>query len=55
MMIRHDAEARRISYRASLWIKDLVFHPEANQDEETIFRGILDRYSQHFDLSGKII
>lgn len=48
-MIRHDAEARRISDRATLWIKDLVFHPRANEEEALIFRGILDRYSQHFD------
>ena len=50
-MIRHDAEARRISYRATLWMKDLVYHPRANEDEALIFRGILDRYSRHFDSS----
>uniref|UniRef100_A0A7S3KVU8 Glycosyl transferase CAP10 domain-containing protein n=1 Tax=Amphora coffeiformis TaxID=265554 RepID=A0A7S3KVU8_9STRA len=47
-MIRHDAEARRISYRATLWIKDLVYHPQAKEDEKLIFRGVLDRYSRHF-------
>lgn len=50
-MINHDAESRRIAYRASLWIKDLVFHPSAQEDESQIFRGILHRYSRHFVLS----
>lgn len=50
-MIRHDAESRRISYRASLWIKDLVFHPLAADEEWQIFRGILERYSRHFAFS----
>jgi hypothetical protein len=49
-MLSHDAEARRISYRASLWIKDLVFHPQASVDETIIMTNMLDRYSQHFEL-----
>lgn len=47
-MIHHDAESRRISYRASLWIKDLVFHPSVADDEQQIFRQILERYARHF-------
>ena len=47
-MLQHEAEAQRISYRATLWIKDLVFHPTAAQDEESIMKEILKRYSQHF-------
>lgn len=49
-MIQHQSEARRISYRASLWVKDLVFHPQAAKDEEAIFRGILHRYAKHFNV-----
>jgi hypothetical protein len=49
-MLNHDAEAQRISYRASLWMKDLVFHPMANEDDQNIMEGILNRYSQHFQL-----
>ena len=47
-MLTHDAEARRISHRASLWIKDLVYHPDAQRDEEIIFREILNRYQRQF-------
>jgi hypothetical protein len=49
-MIQHDAEARRISHRATLWMADLCFHPDATKDEDAIFRGILDRYANHFEL-----
>lgn len=49
-MIQHDTEARRISYRATLWMADLCFHPDAAKDENAIFRGILNRYAHHFSL-----
>lgn len=47
-MQQHDAEAQRISHRASLWIKDLVFHPDALADEIAINKDILRRYRTHF-------
>lgn len=50
-MLQHQAEATRISRRASLWIKDLVFHPQSESDEREINREILRRYASYFQLS----
>ena len=47
-IVRHSAEAQRIAHRVTLWMKDLVFHPQAVQDEEIIFQEMLRRYGQHF-------
>ena len=47
-MIQHGAEAKRIARRASLWIKDLVFHPQAKIDEALINNEILRRYGAYF-------
>lgn len=47
-MIDHDLEAQQISHRASLWIKDLVFHPDAESDEALIYQEILRRYKAYF-------
>ena len=48
-MLDHDNESQQIAYRASLWIKDLVFHPEAPQDDAAIYREMLQRYKAHFE------
>jgi hypothetical protein len=36
-VIDNDEEAREIAHRGKLWISDLVFHPDADNDEELIF------------------
>ena len=47
-IIDNDSAAQRISKRASLWIEDLVFHPDAINDDRRIQREIVRRYRAHF-------
>jgi len=47
-MFSHDDEARQISERASLWMEDLIFHPDAARDDTLIKEDILRRYRAHF-------
>lgn len=47
-IISHDIEARRIAERGSLWIEDLVFHPDSAEDDRWIQEEIIRRYRQHF-------
>jgi len=47
-VIDNDEEAQRIAHRGQLWISDLIFHPDAEKDEERIFDDILRRYRAHF-------
>jgi Glycosyl transferase family 90 len=47
-VIDNDEEAQRIALRGKLWIHDLVFHPDAEVDEQLIFDEILRRYKAHF-------
>lgn len=47
-IIDNDEEAQRISERATLWMEDLVFHPDAAQDDRLIQEEILRRYNSHF-------
>lgn len=47
-ILNHDKEAQEIARRGQLWIKDLLFHPDAMKDEELIFDDILRRYRKHF-------
>jgi hypothetical protein len=49
-MLDHPAEAQRISQRATLWIMDLVFHPDSETDDRQINQEILKRYSAYFKL-----
>jgi hypothetical protein len=47
-ILSHDDEARRISERASLWMDDLVFHPDAARDDRLVKEEILRRYAAHY-------
>lgn len=47
-IIDNDEEAQRISERATLWMEDLVFHPDAAEDDRLIQEEILRRYQSHF-------
>ena len=47
-IIDNDAEAQRIAERATLWMEDLVFHPDALEDDRLIQEEILRRYRYHF-------
>jgi hypothetical protein len=47
-VLDHDEEAQRISERATLWMEDLVFHPDAAEDDRLVQEEILRRYQKHF-------
>lgn len=47
-VIDHDMEARRISRAATLWMQDLIYHPDALDDDKWIQKETLRRYWQHF-------
>lgn len=47
-VIDNDNEARRIAHRGTLWISDLIYHPDAQRDDEKIFDETFHRYKAHF-------
>jgi hypothetical protein len=47
-VLDNDDEAQRISARATLWMEDLVFHPDAAEDDRLIEEEMLRRYRGHF-------
>lgn len=47
-VLNNDNAARRIAERASLWIEDLCFHPDAALDDRLIQEEIIRRYRAHF-------
>ena len=58
-VIDHDKESQAIAKQGSLWMKDLLYHPDSKTDEEVIFEEMLRRYQAHFvesdDLSLEIL
>jgi hypothetical protein len=47
-VLDHDQEAQEIARRGSLWVQDLLYHPDAAHDEELIYDEMLWRYRAHF-------
>jgi hypothetical protein len=47
-VLDHEEHARRIARRGSLWMQDLVFHPEASEDDRLVQEEMLRRYAAHF-------
>lgn len=47
-VLDNDDEARRISEKASLFVHDLLLHPEAMGDEENIKLEMIKRYQSHW-------
>jgi hypothetical protein len=35
-VIDHDREAQQIAHRGGLWMKDMVFYPDAEKDDQAI-------------------
>jgi Glycosyl transferase family 90 len=50
-VLDHDVQAQMIARRGSLWICDLIYHPDVFRDEEEIVDETLIRYKQHFALN----
>ena len=47
-ILDHEENALKIAAAATLWMQDLVFHPDAEEDDRWIQEEILRRYSKHF-------
>lgn len=47
-VVDHDDDARKIAERGSLWMQDLVFHPDAAEDDKLVQEEIIRRYLQHY-------
>jgi hypothetical protein len=47
-VLENDEHARRIARRGSLWMQDLVFHPDSIEDDRLVQEEILRRYMAHF-------
>ena len=54
-VLDHDEEARQIAVRGSLWMKDMVSHPDADSDTDKIYRKILKRYRSHFQAADDLV
>ena len=47
-VVDHDEEARRIAERSTLWIEDLMYHPDAAREDRLVKREMIRRYLTHF-------
>ena len=47
-VLNHDEEAQAIAKRGSLWMRDLLNHPDAVPDDEAVSDAMVRRYIQHF-------
>jgi len=50
-VLDHDDAAQRISERGTLWMQDLVFHPDAAEDDRLVQEEIIRRYASHFTMT----
>ena len=50
-VIDNDDIAQRIAERGTLWMEDLVFHPDAEGDDRWIQEEMVRRYQAHFTSS----
>eukprot|EP00978_Attheya_sp_CCMP212_P032104 scaffold123773_cov49-Attheya_sp.AAC.2 len=48
----NQEKAQRIAERSTLFIYDLLYHPDAVSDENLILEGIMERYEQNFGALG---
>ena len=47
-VLDHDKEAEYISKRSTLWVRDLLRHPDALKENRAVDREVLQRYAAHF-------
>jgi Glycosyl transferase family 90 len=47
-IIDNDDEAAKIAHRGTLWISDLIYHPDVGREDDKIFDETFRRYKTHF-------
>lgn len=52
-VLQHDTEAQRIAERATLFIHDMLYHPEAIKDETQVKEQMIQHYQQHWHQQSK--
>jgi hypothetical protein len=52
-ILDNDKKAQLIAQRGTLWIQDLILHPDAANDEKRIQEEIIRRYRAHFSATEK--
>eukprot|EP00978_Attheya_sp_CCMP212_P039412 scaffold204569_cov53-Attheya_sp.AAC.2 len=50
-VMEHDTEARHIAERGTLWVYDLLFHDDADKDDELLKIEMAHRYMAHFQMN----
>eukprot|EP00978_Attheya_sp_CCMP212_P027955 scaffold95132_cov59-Attheya_sp.AAC.1 len=50
-VMEHDTEARHIAERGTLWVYDLLFHDDADKDDELVKIEMAQRYMAHFQVN----
>lgn len=50
----HPEETHMIAERSTLFIYDLLFHPEANTDEQNIMISIMERFENNFGFNSEL-
>mmetsp|Transcript_16697 Transcript_16697/g.30368 ORF Transcript_16697/g.30368 Transcript_16697/m.30368 type:complete len:531 (-) Transcript_16697:231-1823(-) len=50
-VMEHDTEARHIAERGTLWVYDLLFHDDADKDDELVKIEMAHRYMAHFQVN----
>jgi len=50
----HPEEAQKISERSTLFMYDLLFHPDAVPDEQAILERIMERYEENFGYAATV-
>ena len=51
----HPKDAQMIAERATLFVYDLFFHPDALRDEELILQGMMEIYEQNFGSNNRLV
>jgi tagatose-1,6-bisphosphate aldolase len=54
-VLDHDKEAQQIAHRGGLWMKDMLYHPDAATDDQAVYKEILRRCQSHFRASDKLL
>ena len=54
-VLDNDAKAREIARRGRLWMTDLVYHPDATKDNESVLDETFRRYRAHFSHNPDLI
>jgi hypothetical protein len=49
-ILAHDRDAQQIALRGKLWMQDLLFHPQATEDNAAINQEIMRRYRGLFQV-----